>query len=89
MSVTAPVSCCVLPTTTSGCTTVDDLATTPTAVATSTSRFGPWALHVCEGVFLSHADADHFNALPGVLRRFGVSSDRHATGYARRTRAGA
>ena len=27
-----------------------------------------------EGIFLSHADADHFNALPGVLRRFGVSA---------------
>jgi competence protein ComEC len=33
-----------------------------------------WSLGVThlEGVFLSHADADHFNALPGVLRRFGV-----------------
>ncbi len=25
-----------------------------------------------EGVFLSHADADHFNALPGILRRFSI-----------------
>lgn len=25
-----------------------------------------------EGVFLSHADADHFNSLPGVLRHFSV-----------------
>ncbi len=24
------------------------------------------------GIFLSHADADHFNALPGILERFGV-----------------
>ena len=33
-----------------------------------------WSLGVrrLEGVFLSHADADHFNALPGVLRRFEV-----------------
>jgi competence protein ComEC len=33
-----------------------------------------WSLGVTrlEGVFLSHADADHFNALPGVLRRFDV-----------------
>jgi competence protein ComEC len=33
-----------------------------------------WSLGVTrlEGVFLSHADADHFNALPGVLRRFAV-----------------
>ncbi len=34
-----------------------------------------WSLGVThlQGIFLSHADADHFNALPGVLRRFGVS----------------
>ena len=25
-----------------------------------------------EGVFLSHADADHYNAMPGILRRFDV-----------------
>ena len=33
-----------------------------------------WSLGVTRlrGVFLSHADADHFNALPGVLRRFAV-----------------
>jgi competence protein ComEC len=33
-----------------------------------------WSLGVTrlQGVFLSHADADHFNAVPGVLRRFGV-----------------
>lgn len=33
-----------------------------------------WSLGVTDlqGVFLSHADADHFNALPGVLRRFSV-----------------
>ncbi|WP_145176926.1 DNA internalization-related competence protein ComEC/Rec2 [Rubripirellula lacrimiformis] len=33
-----------------------------------------WSLGVTRlnGVFLSHADADHFNALPGVLRRFRV-----------------
>ncbi len=31
-----------------------------------------WSLGVTrlDGIFLSHADADHFNALPGVLRRF-------------------
>ncbi len=35
-----------------------------------------WSLGVTRlnGVFLSHADADHFNALPGVLRRFEVRS---------------
>ncbi len=34
-----------------------------------------WSLGVTNlrGILLSHADADHFNALPGVLRRFGVS----------------
>jgi competence protein ComEC len=33
-----------------------------------------WSLGVTQlrGVFLSHADADHFNALPGVLKRFDV-----------------
>ncbi len=31
-----------------------------------------WELGVTnlQGIFLSHADADHYNALPGVLRRF-------------------
>jgi competence protein ComEC len=31
-----------------------------------------WSLGVCrlQGIFLSHADADHYNALPGLLRRF-------------------
>ncbi len=35
-----------------------------------------WSLGVTRvrGVFLSHADADHFNALPGVLRRFTVGA---------------
>lgn len=34
-----------------------------------------WSLGVTnlQGIFLSHADADHFNALPGVLRRFKVN----------------
>ncbi|MDG2221270.1 MAG: DNA internalization-related competence protein ComEC/Rec2 [Rubripirellula sp.] len=33
-----------------------------------------WSLGVTHlrGIFLSHADADHFNALPGLLRRFTV-----------------
>ncbi len=33
-----------------------------------------WSMGVSslQGIFLSHADADHFNALPGVLRRFGA-----------------
>jgi competence protein ComEC len=33
-----------------------------------------WSLGITrlQGVFLSHADADHFNALPGLLRRFSV-----------------
>ncbi|WP_186775535.1 ComEC/Rec2 family competence protein [Rubripirellula tenax] len=33
-----------------------------------------WSLGVTRlnGVFLSHADSDHFNALPGLLRRFRV-----------------
>lgn len=33
-----------------------------------------WSLGVTHlrGVFLSHADADHFNALPGLLRRFTI-----------------
>ncbi len=33
-----------------------------------------WSLGVTQlrGIFLSHADADHYNALPGVLRRFAV-----------------
>lgn len=33
-----------------------------------------WSLGVMrlEGIILSHADADHFNALPGLLRRFTV-----------------
>lgn len=33
-----------------------------------------WSLGVThlDGIFLSHADADHFNALPGVLQRFTV-----------------
>lgn len=31
-----------------------------------------WSLGITrlDGIFLSHADADHFNALPGVLKRF-------------------
>ncbi len=35
---------------------------------------GLWSLGVTRlnGVFLSHADSDHFNALPGLLRRFRV-----------------
>lgn len=35
-----------------------------------------WSLGVTQlnGVMISHADADHFNALPGVLSRFGVRS---------------
>jgi competence protein ComEC len=34
-----------------------------------------WSLGVTglQGVYLSHADADHFNALPGVLKRFSVA----------------
>lgn len=34
-----------------------------------------WALGVTRlrGIILSHADADHFNALPGLLRRFSVT----------------
>jgi competence protein ComEC len=34
-----------------------------------------WSLGVTRlrGIFLSHADSDHYNALPGVLRRFGVA----------------
>ncbi len=34
-----------------------------------------WAMgiHQLRGIFLSHADADHYNALPGVLRRFGAA----------------
>lgn len=33
-----------------------------------------WSLGVThlDGIFLSHADTDHFNAMPGVLQRFGV-----------------
>ena len=33
-----------------------------------------WSLRVCklDGIFLSHADSDHFNALPGIVRRFEV-----------------
>jgi competence protein ComEC len=33
-----------------------------------------WSLGVTklDGVFLSHADADHYNALPGLLKRFSV-----------------
>ena len=33
-----------------------------------------WSLGVTRlnGIFLSHADADHFNALPGMLQRFDV-----------------
>lgn len=33
-----------------------------------------WSLGVTQldGVFLSHADADHYNALPAILNRFGV-----------------
>lgn len=33
-----------------------------------------WALGTTRlhGIFLSHADADHYNALPGILRRFAV-----------------
>lgn len=33
-----------------------------------------WSLGVTrlQGIFLSHADADHFNAVPGVMRRFTV-----------------
>jgi competence protein ComEC len=33
-----------------------------------------WSLGVTrlQGIMLSHADADHFNALPGILRRFAV-----------------
>lgn len=33
-----------------------------------------WSLGIThiDGIFLSHADADHYNALPGVLRRFSV-----------------
>lgn len=35
-----------------------------------------WSLGVTkvQGVFLSHADADHFNALPGLIRRFEVEA---------------
>ena len=34
-----------------------------------------WSLGVTrlQGIILSHADADHFNALPGILRRFQVN----------------
>ncbi len=34
-----------------------------------------WSLGVThlDGIFLSHADADHFNALPGILQRFEVN----------------
>ncbi|WP_153558285.1 ComEC/Rec2 family competence protein [Roseimaritima sediminicola] len=32
-------------------------------------HYGIWRL---DAVVLSHADADHYNALPGLLRRFGV-----------------
>jgi competence protein ComEC len=34
-----------------------------------------WSLGVThlDGIYLSHADADHFNALPGLLRRFRVA----------------
>ena len=33
-----------------------------------------WSMGVAKltGVILSHADSDHYNALPGVIRRFGV-----------------
>ncbi len=33
-----------------------------------------WSMGVTqlEGVFLSHADSDHYNALPGILKRFSV-----------------
>ena len=33
-----------------------------------------WSMGVTRlrGIFLSHADSDHYNALPGVIRRFGV-----------------
>jgi competence protein ComEC len=35
-----------------------------------------WSLGVTRlsGIFLSHADADHYNALPGLLRRFDVEA---------------
>ncbi|MGI9473152.1 MAG: ComEC/Rec2 family competence protein [Rubripirellula sp.] len=35
-----------------------------------------WSLGVTrlDGIFLSHADADHFNALPGLLERFSVKT---------------
>ncbi|WP_231741953.1 DNA internalization-related competence protein ComEC/Rec2 [Stieleria varia] len=34
-----------------------------------------WSLGIThlDGVFLSHADSDHYNALPGLLRRFSVA----------------
>jgi competence protein ComEC len=34
-----------------------------------------WSMGVTQldGIFLSHADADHYNALPGLLRRFGAA----------------
>ena len=34
-----------------------------------------WSLGITQlnGIFLSHADADHFNALPGLLKRFQVN----------------
>ena len=33
-----------------------------------------WSMGIThlDGIFLSHADSDHYNALPGVLRRFSV-----------------
>jgi competence protein ComEC len=41
-----------------------------------------WSLGITRlrGVFLSHADADHFNALPGLLRRFTVDEMLTAPG---------
>ncbi len=48
-----------------------------------------WSLGVTRlnGVFLSHADADHFNALPGVLRQIQCRGDLHASRVVQRSTA--
>lgn len=49
-----------------------------------------WSMGVTrlDGIFLSHADADHYNALPGLLRRFGAAQIITPPGMLREPEAG-